>query len=149
MAASAPSDSSPVSSLTELPRFSVEEGRWAIARLPPDAPIPEWAESAVFSSHTRTREELSIVCPESAVPDGVRQERGWAMLKLAGPFPFTDVGILSAFLAPLASEGVSILAISTFDTDYVLVRRTDLARALGALESARRGDRDGPGGAGA
>jgi hypothetical protein len=130
--------------LTELPQFSVEEGQWAIARLPPDAPIPEWAQSAVFSSVTRTRDELSIVCPESAVLEGVRREGGWAMLKLTGPFPFTEVGILSAFLTPLAAQGVSIFAISTFDTDYVLVRRADLGRALEALEGARRGR---PGGA--
>jgi len=116
----------------------VGEGQWAIARLPPDAPIPEWAESAVFSCLTRNRDELSIVCAESAVPEGVRREGGWAMLKLAGPFAFDEVGILSAFLAPLAAEGISVFAISTFDTDYVLVRRTDLARALEALESARR-----------
>jgi hypothetical protein len=135
--------------LTELPQFWVEEGQWAIARLPPDAPIPEWAQSAVFSCLTRTRDELSIVCPESAVPEGVRREGGWAMLKLAGPFPFTEVGILSAFLAPLAAAAVSIFAISTFDTDYVLVRRTDLGRAVEALESARRRNPKLPGGAGA
>ena len=133
--------------MTELPRFSVEEGQWAIARLSSDAPVPEWAESAVFRCVTRTRDELSVVCPESAIPDGVRRERGWAMLKLAGPFPFTEVGILSAFLAPLASAGVGILAISTFDTDYVLVPRKDLGRALEALESARRRDPELPGGA--
>ena len=117
----------------------MEEGRWAIARLPPGAPIPEWAQSAVFSCLARTRDELSIVCPESAVPEGVRREGGWAMLKLAGPFAFTEVGILAAFLAPLAAEGVSIFAISTFDTDYVLVPRTDLGRALAALDKASRG----------
>jgi hypothetical protein len=114
----------------------VEEGQWAIARLPPDAPMPEWAESAVFSCGTRTRDELSIVCPESAVPEGVRREGGWAMLKLAGPFPFTEVGILSAFLAPLAAAGVSVFAISTFDTDYVLVKAAALDRARKALASA-------------
>ena len=68
------------------------------------------------------------------------------MLKLAGPFPFTAVGILSAFLTPLAAEGVSIFAISTFDTDYVLVRRTDLVRAVAALERGRRGDPERSGG---
>jgi hypothetical protein len=124
--------------VTEIPGWSVEEGLWAIVRRDPGEPIPEWAEAAPFCSITRTRDELSIVCPESSVPAGVRSERGWAMLKLAGPFPFTATGVLSSFLEPLARANVSVFAISTFDTDYVLVKREDLGRAVAALEAARR-----------
>jgi hypothetical protein len=125
--------------LTEIPRFTVEAGRWAVARLGPEAAVPEWAARRVFSSVTRTRDELSVVCPEEAVPGGVRSEGGWALVRLEGPFPFTAVGILSSILAPLARAGISILAVSTFDTDYVLVPQADLERAVEALESARGG----------
>ena len=122
---------------TEIPAWTVEEGTWAIARLEPGARVPEWAAGTAFSSITRTRDELSIVCPESAVPPEVRAERGWAMIKLAGPFPFDAVGVLEAVLAPLARAKISIFAVSTFDTDYVLVKRADLGRAVAALEGAR------------
>ena len=123
--------------MTEIPRFTVEEGRWAVARLGPEAGVPEWAESEVFCSVTRTRDELSVVCPERAVPGGVRSEGGWALVRLEGPFPFTAVGVLSSVLAPLARARVSIVAVSTFDTDYVLVKEEDLGRAVEALERAR------------
>lgn len=126
--------------MTEVPGFSVEEGSWAIARLGPSDAVPDWAGASTFASVTRTAEELSIVCPESAVPDGVRAERGWAMLKLAGPFPFDATGILESVLAPLARAGVSVFAVSTFDTDYILVKRHDLVRAIDALEEARAAD---------
>ena len=125
--------------MTEIPGWTVEEGSWAVARLPPDAPFPVWANDAVFASVTRTRDELSIVCPESAVPAGVRAEAGWAMLKLSGPFPFDAVGVLSSFLAPLAAAGISVFAVSTFDTDYVLVKGSDLGRTRETLEAARSG----------
>jgi uncharacterized protein len=123
--------------LTDIPRFTVEPGNWAILRLAPDDPVPAWTASAVFCSVTRTRDELSIVCPESAVPESVRREGGWAILKLDGPFPFTAAGILASIAVPLARAGIAIVAIGTWDTDYILVKRADLARALEALENAR------------
>ena len=123
--------------MTDIPGFAVQPGSWAIVRLDPEEPVPPWAESPVFSSVTRTRDELSIVCPEAAVPGEVRREGGWAMVKLEGPFPFTATGVLSSVASPLARAGIAIVAIGTWDTDYVLVKRADLARALEALESAR------------
>lgn len=125
--------------MTEIADYAVVEGSWAIARLEPAAAVPAWANDARFSSITRTADELSIVCPESDVPAGVRAECGWAMLKLAGPFPFTATGVLSSFLAPLAAARISVFAVSTFDTDYVLVKRKDLERAVETLEAARNG----------
>jgi hypothetical protein len=124
-----------------MPAWSVVEGIWAVARLGPGDPMPAWAATEAFASVTRTAEELSIVCRESSVPDGVRAERGWALLKLAGPFPFTATGILASFLAPLARGGIPVFTVSTFDTDYVLVKRSDLGRALDALEEAREARR--------
>lgn len=85
---------------------------------------------------TRTREELSIVCPESSLPPGASAERGWIALKLAGPFPFTLTGVLAAFIQPLAEAKIGIFAISTFDTDYVLIKRENVDAAIAALVGA-------------
>lgn len=124
-------------------RFSVLPGTFAVVRLPPDAEVPQAALVPPFHSVTRTPDELSLVCPDHAVPEGARAEAGWAVLVLAGPFPFELTGILSSVLAPLAAAGVGIFAMSTFDTDYVLVKRERLDEAVAALVAAgheRAGD---------
>jgi hypothetical protein len=118
-------------------RFTVLKGSWAIARLDAGEPVPEWAAgSAPFCSITRTPDELSIVAPDAAVPANAKCERGWAMIRLLGPFAFDQVGVLASFTAPLAEAGVSVFAISTFDTDYVLVKSEQAAAARAALVSA-------------
>ena len=111
--------------------------RLAICRLEAAETIPEWApgESGLFSV-TRTAGELSIVCAETAVPPGVKCERGWRMFEIEGPFDFAATGILVSAAAPLAEAGVPIFAISTFDTDYVLVKQEHAENAVRALESA-------------
>lgn len=111
-------------------------GEFAIARLAHDAPVPSWASSLVYSAVTRTAAELSVVCPAGQVPADVRHERGWALFVLAGPFAFTETGVLSSVLAPLAVAGIGILATSTFDTDYVFVKQAQLEAAIAALEGA-------------
>lgn len=70
------------------------------------------------------------------MPEGVRVERGWAGLKLEGPFPFSMTGVLASFLEPLARAGISIFAVSTFDTDYVLVKSDMLTRALEVIQAS-------------
>lgn len=110
-------------------------GEFAVCRLPPDAPVPAWAGSGVFSSVTRTTDELSILCPAVQVPAGVKHEAGWRLLKLQGPFAFTETGILAAVLTPLAAAKIGILALSTFDTDYLLVKDEKLAATVCALEA--------------
>ncbi|MFZ5927071.1 MAG: ACT domain-containing protein [Acidobacteriota bacterium] len=115
--------------------FRVHPGEWAVCRLDPAEPFPSWAAGA-FVSLTRTPEELSLVCAADAVPEGVRAERGWAMLELAGPFEFQTTGVLASFLVPLAKEGVPVFAISTYDTDWVLVPEQRLGDALRALKAA-------------
>ena len=123
--------------MSSVVRFSVVPGRWAIARLSPDAPVPPWALAAEgFVSITRTADELSVVCPESVVPQGVQVEPGWAVLKLLGPFPFDQVGVLASVASPLAAAGISLFALSTFDTDYVLVKESRLPSAREALVAA-------------
>jgi hypothetical protein len=111
-------------------------GAFAVCRLAPDAPVPGWAATAPFLSVTRTADELSVVCPEGAVPDGVRCERGWQCLRVAGTLDFALVGVLAALLEPLAAAGISVFALSTFDTDYLLVRQGELGRAVEALRAA-------------
>lgn len=108
----------------------------AICRLVADAPIPAWAYSGPFHVVTRTHEELSIVCDEQAVPPGMTCERGWRALKVAGPLDFAQIGVLASLLVPLASAEVSVFAISTFDTDYLLVRDNNVNRAVSALRAA-------------
>lgn len=111
-------------------------GEFAVARLAPDAAIPAWADSPVFSAVTRSGDELSILCPAAQVPAEVRQERGWALFKFQGPFAFTQTGVLASVLAPLATARIGILAVSTFDTDYLLVKQAHAAAAIAAIESA-------------
>lgn len=117
--------------------FSVLPGTYALVRFAPETPLPEWAfASPGFTSVTRTADELSIVCPDDAVPEGVRNEGGWRAVKLHGPFAFDQVGVLSSFTVPLAQAGVAIFALSTFDTDYVLVKASQLGQAIEALRAA-------------
>ena len=85
---------------------------------------------------TRTSDELSVVVDQMRVPAGVQCQVGFRMLKLKGPFDFSQVGVLAAVLSPLAEAGVSIFAVSTYDTDYVLLKQADLERALAALREA-------------
>jgi hypothetical protein len=110
-------------------------GTFAVCRLGGAAPVPPWA-AGDFLSITRTAEELSVVCPEGAVPEGVKCERGWRCLRVAGTVPFSAVGTLASLAGPLAEAGVSLFAVSTFDTDYLLVKGDHLERAVGALRRA-------------
>jgi hypothetical protein len=106
---------------------------FAVCRLAPDAPRPTWAGGA-FTSVIRTPSELAVVCDEAAVPSDVRVERGWRALVLTGAHDLALVGVLKRILDPLAEAGVSVFVVSTFDTDYVLVRRFEAA--VTALEDA-------------
>ncbi len=107
----------------------------AVCRLDSTAEVPPWAARGEFTSVTRTADELSIVCAENAVPEGTRCEKGWRAFKLEGPFDFSQVGILLAVAEPLAQAGVVILAIGTYDTDYLLVRQAQLKQAMAALRT--------------
>jgi hypothetical protein len=101
-------------------------GAFAVCRLGPDEVIPSWLSSCDFWSITRTDEELSVVVPEGAVPDTWHAQKGWRCLKVQGPLDFGLTGILSSLSDPLAEAGISIFALSTYDTDYLLVRAVDL-----------------------
>ena len=117
-------------SLTLLPETM------AICRLDPAAAIPEWAMQSDWWSVTRTRDELSIVCAEARVPAGVAGSRGWRALQFDGPLPLDQTGILASVTEPLAAARVSLFALATFSTDYVLIPAAQRAAAIDALERA-------------
>jgi hypothetical protein len=110
--------------------------RLAVCRLGPRDKIPSWAGGGAFSSVTRTGTELSVVCREDAVPDGIPREGGWRIFQVEGPLDFALTGVLASIAGPLAEAGVSLFAISTFDTDYVMVRERDVEAAVFALRAA-------------
>lgn len=107
-------------------------GHYAVCRLRPEAAIPDWAVGDVVSI-TRTATELSIVCQQQSVPDDVQAEGNWRCLRVAGKLDFSLVGVLANLTGLLADAGVSVFVFSTFDTDYLLVAKSDLDPALAAL----------------
>ena len=118
-------------------------GRFAIVRLPAGAAAPDWARGGAFLSITRTAAETSIVCDEAAVPEGVTAQRGFRALVVQGPLDFSEVGVLASLAGPLAAARLSIFAVSTYDTDYLLLRDGDWAGALAALRAAGHHVADG------
>ncbi len=118
-------------------RLLLLEERLAITRLPAQAESPPWVEpGSAFVSVTRTAGELSIVCDERRVPADVACVRGWQALAVQGPLELDMVGVLAALTPPLAAAAVPVFVVSTYDTDYILVRAHDVASAIGALEDA-------------
>jgi uncharacterized protein len=109
--------------------------RLSICRLDAGEVVPAWATRGTFFSVTRTSGELSVVCPEELVPESISRERDWRALRLEGPLDLSMVGILASVAVPLAEAGASIFAVSTFDTDYVLVREEQLDLAVGTLRA--------------
>jgi uncharacterized protein len=112
------------------------EGRYAVCRLEPGAGVPAEALAGPFWAAIRTEDELSIVCEQERAPAGVRAEPGWRVFRLEGPFSFRATGILASVADPLARAGVGIFAVSTYDTDYVLVKQEQVEAAWRSLEDA-------------
>jgi len=113
-------------------RLMVLPGEFSVWRLAADAPLPS-LESNRFLSMTRTNDELSVVSLSIDVPEGVMAETGWRCLKVEGPLSFEMTGVLAALSAPLAKVVVPIFVVSTYDTDYLLVKAADLDRACTTL----------------
>ena len=116
--------------------LSVLAEELAIAQLEAGAAIPSWAMAGRFFSVTRTADEVSIVCEAGRVPEGVKAQRGWRALKVHGPFDLSEVGVMAALATAVAQGGVSVFAIATFDTDYLLVSGEQLQVAIAALRKA-------------
>jgi hypothetical protein len=107
--------------------------RMAICRFSPTAPLPDWIGETGFYSLTRTEAELTIVCPETRLAPGTAGETGWRCFKVQGVLDFSEIGIIFSLTRPLAENGVSVFVISTFDTDYFMVKEKDLTKAIDAL----------------
>jgi hypothetical protein len=117
-------------------KFRWLAGAYAIVRMDAQATVPDWATKGAFSSVTRTAHELSVVCPADNLPANLSSECHWICFKLEGPFPFSQTGVLLSFIGPLSNSGIPIFAISTYDTDYVLVQEEFMGVAQQALGSA-------------
>ncbi len=115
--------------------LSLLSNLYAICRLPAEAAPPRWAEKGDFVSITRTPDELSVVCPQKNVPPNVKCERNWRCFKVAGPLDFALTGVLASLANALAAADISLFAISTFDTDYLLVKADKLEQAVDAISN--------------
>lgn len=117
-------------------RLTVLDDTFAVCRLAADAVVPEWAWMGEVACVTRTRDELSIVCRGALVPEEVLCEAGWRCLRVRGPLPFSLTGVFARIAQPLADAGISLFAVMTYDTDYVMVKDEVLADAVAALIAA-------------
>src|ERR1700734_826939 len=117
-------------------KFRRLPARYAIVRLDPRAPIPDWSTKGEFTSATRTTDELSIVCPAEDIPEKGTPALRWRCLKLDAPFPFSQPGVLLSFTEPLSKNGIPVFAISTYDTDYILIPEEHSSRAADLLREA-------------
>lgn len=124
--------------MTDVRRLtlSAADGTFAVARLAPDDDFPDWALTGAFASVTRTEDELSVVCLEDEVPAGVLHEGGWRCLGVVGQLDFSLAGVIASLAEPLAAAGVPIFVISTYDSDFLLVKDDRLAQAREALVGA-------------
>jgi hypothetical protein len=110
--------------------------RLAICRLEPEEAEFDWDLGGGFLSVTFTEDEISVVCEEAFAPPDAQIERGWRCLKVLGPLDLEMVGVLASLSAALAAPGIPIFVVSTFETDYVLVRAAILDTAIEALRAA-------------
>ena len=117
--------------------IDIAPGEYTVARLPKGTPAPQFTlDEPALVSVTSTPTEVSVVCPTSVAPKSENAHDGWRLLTVRGPLEFSLTGIMAALAGALAAAGVSLFAVSTFDTDHVLVKGTDLDRAVAALREA-------------
>jgi len=109
--------------------LSIIPNKFAICRLDPDRKVPDWALNDIFFNISKTTEEFSVVTLQNSVPLGIKAERDWRIIKVAGPMDLNLTGVLLSIARPLADGQVAIFALSTYDTDYIMVKDTDLEKA--------------------
>ena len=114
----------------------VQHDLYGVCRLSPSDPIPDWSLQGEFFSVSRTAEEISIVCAETQIPSTVQCERGWRMFRIAGMLDFALIGIVAGISAALASAQLGIFVLSTYNTDYILVKQADFSAAVSAFQAA-------------
>jgi hypothetical protein len=108
-------------------------GIYAICKLSPASPIPDWTDGEGFVSISRTGEELSIVCQSERIPPGIQASRGWRCWQFIGPFAFNETGITLSVIRPLSESDIGVFLVSTFDTDYLLIQEQDMETAKTVL----------------
>ena len=113
--------------------LSILPEKLSICHFEKNSPIPSWAKDIAFCSITRATDELSIICPQEKIPAGVRAEKNWRAFKVEGPLGFSLTGIVASLSRPLAKAKISILYISTYETDYLLVEEKNLAKSKKVL----------------
>lgn len=116
--------------------LSIVPDTYAICRLDINDPVPDWAMSGNFVSITRTTDELSIVCRDHNVPGSATCDRGWRVFKVEGPLDLSLTGVLASLAGPLAEAQINLFVVSTYDTDYLLVKEANLRRAVDVLRQA-------------
>ncbi len=116
--------------------LTLNAGTYAICRLGANDPVPGWAFGGTLGSVTRTSDELSVVCHERGIPDDVQREGKWRCLRVAAALDLTLTGILASLVVPLADAKISVFSLSTYDTDYLLVKSDTLDRAVAVLRAA-------------
>ncbi len=114
--------------------LTVLDNALSICRLPAETALPDWVLWQGFLSVTLTKDELSIVIDSAQCPQAIEKEEGWRAIKIIGPLNFSLTGILARLLTALANAQISIFSISTFDTDYVLVKEENLQHAIHLLK---------------
>lgn len=115
--------------------LTILDGTYAVVRLSSQSEIPNWAYGGSFISITKTDDELSVVCNMESVPQNQVVELDWRIFKVMGPLDFSLTGILAGITQPLAGHGISIFAVSTYDTDYILVKNELLTNAIEILKN--------------
>ncbi len=115
-------------------KLKVLPNKFSVCKLRANYDYPKWAENDIFYSITKTEDELSVVTLENNVRVCPEREDGWRIIKILGPLEFGMVGVVSKISSTLAVNRISIFVISTFDTDYFLVKDENMAKALKLLK---------------
>lgn len=116
-------------------RLSLLKGKLAVCRLEKSAPIPGWLMEGEFFSISRTFDEVSFVCSQESVPDGIQCNKNWRCLQVEGPLPLQETGILASLAVPLANAKIPVFVFSTYDTDYIMVKDADVEKAISVLSA--------------
>lgn len=114
-------------------KLSLLKDVYGICKLPGDSPIPDWTQKGSWYSITQTEKELTIVCPQGVIPARVEYDGNWRGFRIDGSFDFSQIGVISSIAGPLAKAHISIYVISTYDTDYFLVKEANVEQAVTVL----------------
>lgn len=114
--------------------FAVLKSTFIVCKLDPASPIPDWINKQEFFSVTHSEDELSVVCVQENIPENIKTEKDWRVFRVEGPLDFSLVGILNNISNTMVKRNISIFVISTFDTDYILVKLRDFENAKKALK---------------